>query len=94
MRVTPKKGSIEDVSHRAYGCLAQSILVFVLAANLLAFAFSAKYRAMIPLGKFVLYTALWTALTVGFWWMKRKLNGSRKPSRKRRPQPPSGKIRS
>ena len=66
-----KNGSFEDAAHTLYGCLAQVILIFVLIANLLAYIFSAKYRAMLPFDKFIVYMLVWIVLTVGFWWMQR-----------------------
>lgn len=63
--------SFEDAAHKLYGCLAQAILVFVLITNILAYAFSAKYRATFPLGKFIICTLAWSVLTGGLWWMRR-----------------------
>jgi len=71
-----------NAGNKLFGCLALCILIFVLVANVLAFAFSAKYRTMIPLGKFVLYTLTWTGLTAGFWWMMRSTILSKGHSRK------------
>jgi hypothetical protein len=75
--------SFIDAGNKLFGCLTLCIMLFVLVANILAFAFSARYRTMIPVGKFVMYTLAWSGLTAGFWWMIRSVIRSKGQSRKR-----------
>ena len=80
-----RRNSFEDAAHKLFGWLAQLILILVLIANILAYAFSEKYRSTFPPGKFVVYTLAWAGLTVGFWWTGRGLVRSREPFGPRRP---------
>jgi len=76
-----KEDSFENSVHSLFGCLVQGFLIFVLIANIIAYAFSEKYRSMIRPGKFVISVLAFSALTFAFWWIMRKTTG-RPPAEK------------